>query len=142
MSADNKLKEREKRLDEIGSLVRGESYGVWSLLNNKVILRSMTGVAKTNVKVYYFKREHFFEALSMGLSSSQPAILRVLMNLPVFARLPRYLLLSNISKFKLIKKTFGQSICQEAELAKSVYLIKSGSLKVRKNLKIRSLKKF
>lgn len=132
----NSLKNLEGNCEKIGEVRQRESYGVWTLLNNKNLLTSMTGVAGCRTKVSFFKRKHFFEALEMGLTSKRPEILNIMWNLPVFSEIPRFQILGNISKLELFEMKYGDVLTEEGLEGDAVYILKSGSLDVRDNFPI------
>ena len=115
---------------KLGVLEKGESYGTWTLLHNRQVLRSCSGFAEERCKVYFFERRHFFKALAMGLESPNPSILKIMKVLPVFNDVHRFLILSNISKLRIIKVKYGSVLVKEGAPAKYVYILKSGSLNV------------
>lgn len=127
----NNLKNSIENFDKIGFLEKGDSYGVWTLLNNKVMVRALSGVAVTETRISYFKRNHFFEAMEMGLTSKKPEILNILWNLPVFSKMPRFQILGNISKLKLVKLKYGEVVAREGEDAEFVYILKKGKINVK-----------
>ena len=79
--SQSKLKALRSNYAKAGELKKGQSYGLWTLLNNKVLLHSLTGIAKEETVVYVLWRDVFFEGLQIGLSSSNPQILQVSLNL-------------------------------------------------------------
>lgn len=127
----NNLQNLEENCEKIGYLGKGDSYGLWTLLSNKVMVRSMSGIASTDTKVSYFRRNHFFEALMMGLTSRKPEILRVLWNLPVFSKIPKFQILGNISRLRLCTYKYGEALAEEGEQASFAFILKTGKLNVK-----------
>lgn len=127
----NSLGNLGKNCEKIGEVGQRESYGVWTLLSNKNLLASMTGIAACKTKVSFFKRKHFFEALEMGLTSKRPEILNILWNIPVFSEIPRFQILGNISKLRLIEMKYGDILTEEGKEANAVFILKSGDIDVR-----------
>ena len=119
---------------KIGNLQKGESYGVWTLLNNKRVVRSMTAITAEDTKVFYFSRHHFFDALNMELNTTNPRILRVINTVPCFRLRSNLCILNNVSKFDRINFIYGQKITCNTEDANFIWILREGTLKIEQEV--------
>ena len=128
------FEEQPELFDFIGDVKNGECLNVWTLLNNKTITSCYTCVAAQKTTVYYFRRDQFFEALEIGLSSSRPMILEFIKKLPIFEAMSSSVILSNIGKFEKVILKYGDKISKTGDKASHAYILMEGNLSVKKTV--------